>query len=75
MSVDRITAHIQHRDECIHWRDSLIGQGILYLVSPEDGLYNLHVCFIWSQVEPGFCELGTLKKTRKEGESCMYKSF
>lgn len=44
MLVDRITAHIQRRDECTHWRDSLIGQGILYWVSPEeDSLYNLHV--------------------------------
>lgn len=46
MSVDQITAHIQRRDKCIHWRDSLIGQGTLYLVLPEDGLCNLHLFFI-----------------------------
>lgn len=76
MSVDRITAHIQCRDKCIHWRDSIIGQGTLYLVLPEDGLYNLHIHFIWScTVEPGFCELVTHKKTTKTGESPIYKSY
>lgn len=48
MSVNRITAHIQHRDECIHWRDSLIGKGTLCLVVPEDSLCHLHISFLWS---------------------------
>lgn len=67
ISVDRITAHIQHRDEFIHWRVSLIGQGTLYLVLPEDGLYNLHICIIWS------CTVENLlyKRIRQKGESCM----
>lgn len=45
MSVNRITAHIQCGDECIHWGDSLIGRGTLCLVVPEDSLYNLHIPF------------------------------
>lgn len=43
MSVNLITAHIQCRDKCIHWGDSLIGSGTLCLVVPEDSLYNLHI--------------------------------
>lgn len=45
MSVNRITAHIHHYEECIHWRDSLIGRDTLNLVVPEYSLYHLHISF------------------------------
>lgn len=41
MALYRITAHVQCRDEAIHWRDSLIGHSTVYLVLPKDSLYNL----------------------------------
>lgn len=66
MLVNRITAHIQHGDKCFHWGDSLIGQGTLCLVVPEDRFYNSHLCFMWAcRSEPGSCDVVSLK-TRRE---------
>lgn len=45
LSVNQITAHIQCRDMCIHWRDSSIGQVTLCLIVPEDNLYNLNTLY------------------------------
>lgn len=70
VSVNRITAHIQRGDKCIHRRDFFKRRGrctCLYLSQLISFPYML---FLWSFVsEPGFCELVSPKSRRDEGQN------
>lgn len=46
MWVNQITAHIQHGDQPIHRRDTLIGQGTLCPGVPEDILHHLRCLYV-----------------------------
>lgn len=68
VSVNRITAHIQHGDKCIHRRDFFKRRGRCTCSYLSQLISFPYMLFLWSFVpEPGFCELVSPKSRRDEG--------